>query len=75
MDRVVDIKRPVRGIREDVGADGLQFAVIADDVVVVAALADGCACHIAEEIDAAGRCGFEIADDGAQGSGGQGGSL
>ncbi len=40
MNRVVDVERPAGGVCEDVGAKGIEFAFVADDVIMVAALPD-----------------------------------
>jgi hypothetical protein len=56
--------------------DGVQGRFVADDVFVIVALPDGCAGGAAQAVDSPGRDGFEVGDDGAQGSGwGAGGMV
>jgi hypothetical protein len=64
--RVFRILQPIRGIVGDVLPDGIQFSVVADDVLVIISLPHGLTGSLSHLIDAAGRDRFEIPNDGAE---------
>lgn len=55
---------PSEGIFDDVAADGVENTFIANDVLVVIVLPNGCACSGAQKVDTFGDGGFERAYDG-----------
>jgi len=59
---------PAGRVVMDVLTDGVQFSFVANDAFVVVTLPDAEAWAVPDAIDAARCYGFEVADDGAQGS-------
>jgi len=60
---------PLLRVGGNVCPDALQRGFIANDVFIVIALPDGRARRVAQGVDAFGGDGFELADNGADGTG------